>query len=123
MGYPPPRQGNGLAIAAVVMSGLALLGVLGIALFMGVGIAIAPSSVLQGDVTPTGTTVAGTELESALTTAVEDDGGQVDEISCPDTSAVGQGLVTVCHGSIDGFDWTGVVVFEDATGTFIVTPL
>jgi len=123
MGYLPPRPGNGLAIAAVVMSGLALLGVLGFGLFMGVGMATAPSLVLQGDVTPTGTTVAGTELESALTRAVEDDGGQVDEISCPDTSAVGQGLVTVCHGSVDGFDWTGVVVFEDESGTFIVNPL
>jgi hypothetical protein len=122
-GYPPPRQGNGLAIAGVVLGGLALLGVILMALFIGVGSASAPSYVLSGKVAPIGKTVVGSELQSSLTKAVEDDGGSVDEISCPDSSAVGQGLVTVCHGSVDGMDWTGIVVFEDEAGTFIVNQL
>jgi hypothetical protein len=123
MGYQPPRQRNGLAIAAIVMSGLALLGVLGIAVVMGLAVAAGPSYVLQGQVDPIGKTVTGQALSSSLTKVIEDDGGQVDEVTCPDSSAVGQGLVTVCHGSVDGSDWTGVVVFEDESGTFILDEL
>ncbi|SDP60225.1 hypothetical protein SAMN04489867_3094 [Pedococcus dokdonensis] len=118
---PAPKGGNGLAVAAVVMSGLALLGVLAIALFIGVGVASGGSPVLTGEVNVVDKGASYSDLQVALTTAVEDDGGTVDEIVCPERSQVGQGLVTVCHGSVDGFDWTGVVVFEDEDGTFVLT--
>jgi hypothetical protein len=119
----PPRQGNGLAVTAIVLSGLALLGVLGLAAFFAVGASMGPSWVLTGEVAVSGSAVAGPELEAALVGLVEDDGGSVDEITCPESSTVGQGLVTVCHGGVDGWDWTGVVVFEDAEGGFIVNQL
>jgi hypothetical protein len=120
---PAPRQGNGLAITAVVLSGLALLGVLGLAAFMAVGTAMAPSWVLAGHVTVVAGSVEGAELEQALTSVIEDDGSFVGEIVCPASSPVGQGLVSVCHGSVDDWDWTGVVVFEDDSGSFIVNQL
>ena len=118
-----PKRGNGLAITAIVMSGLALLAVLGMAAFMAVGTATAPSWVLQGEVTVVDKGVQGPELERALTSIIEDDGSYVGEIACPVRSQVGQGLVSVCHGSVDDWDWTGVVVFEDEAGTFIVNQL
>ena len=120
----PPRQRNGLAIAAIAISVVSLLASLGVVGFIAVSTSAAgPSWVLQGEVRPAGSAVSAADLESALTKLVEDDGGSVDEIVCPGSSAVGQGLVAVCHGSVDGFDWTGLVVFEDESGTSTVNQL
>lgn len=119
---PAPKAGNGLALTAIVLSGLALLGVLAMAAFFFVGPFMGGGSyVLAGEVTVVDKGASHSDLQESLVTAIEDDGGSVDEIVCPERSQVGQGLVTVCHGSVDGFDWTGVVVFEDDEGTFIVT--
>ena len=124
--YPPfapaPKGGNGLAVTAIVLSGLALLGVLAMAVFFFAGPMLGGGSyVLTGEVTVVDKGASYSALQDALVAAIEDDGGSVDEIVCPERSQVGQGLVTVCHGSVDGFDWTGVVVFEDDEGSFIVT--
>ena len=116
-----PKGGNGLAITAIVMSGLALLSVLAMATFIFVGSGGSGGWVLSGKVTVVDKGVADLALQDALMAAIEDDGGTVDDLECPLRSQVGQGLVTVCHGSVDGWDWTGVVVFEDDDGTFIVT--
>ena len=119
---PAPKGGNGLAITAILLSGLALLGVLAMAVFFFVGPMMAGGGyVLTGEVTVVDKGASYSDLQDALVAAIEDDGGSVDEIVCPERSQVGQGLVTVCHGSVDGFDWTGVVVFEDDEGSFIVT--
>lgn len=119
----PPRQRNGLAITAIAMSAVSLLASLGVAAFIAIGVAGGGSGVLTGRVAPSGGAVANDVLVPALTSAIEDDGGSVGQITCPDSSAVGQGLVTVCHGSVDGFDWTGIVVFEDSSGTFSLQEL
>lgn len=130
----PRQRGNGLAITAVVLSALALLVALGMAAFFVVGAAagaaagIGPGggsgpSALTGRVTPIDKGVTGAELESELTTIITKDGGSVGTITCPDRSQVGQGLVTVCKGSVDDFDWTGVVVFEDDGGAFVLDEL
>ena len=120
----PPRQRNGLAVAAVAMSAVALLVSLGIAAFIAIGVASGGSGVLAGTVAPSGGAVANDVLVPALTSVIEDDGGSGGKITCPGSSAVGQGLVTVCHGSVDGFDdWTGIVVFEDSSGTFSLQEL
>ena len=120
----PPRQRNGLAVAAVAMSAVALLVSLGIAAFIAIGVASGGSGVLTGTVAPSGGAFANDVLVPALTSVIEDDGGSVGKITCPGSSAVGQGLVTVCHGSVDGFDdWTGIVVFEDSSGTFSLQEL
>ena len=119
---PAPKGGNGLAITAIVLSGLALLGVLAMAAFFFVAATAGSGGyVLSGEVTVIDKGASDGDLQQSLITAIEDDGGSVDELSCPLRSQVGQGLVTVCHGSVDGFDWTGVVVFEDDKGSFIVT--
>lgn len=116
-----PRRGNGLAITAIVLSGLALLSVVAMAAFIFVGSGGSGGWVLSGQVTVIDKGVTDVALQDSLVVAIEDDGGSVDELECPPHSQVGQGLVTVCHGSVDGWDWTGVVVFEDDKGTFIVT--
>jgi hypothetical protein len=118
---PAPKGGNGLAITAIVLSGLALLSVLAMAAFIFVGSGGPGGWVLSGKVTVVDKGVADIALQDALTAAIEDDGGSVERLECPLRSQAGQGLVTVCHGSVDGWDWTGVVVFEDDDGTFIVT--
>ena len=116
-----PKRGNGLAITAIVLSGLALLGVLALAAFILVGSGASGGWVLSGEVTPIDKGVTDVALQDSLASVIREDGGSVDKLECPPRSQVGQGLVTVCHGSVDGWDWTGVVVFEDDEGTFIVT--
>ena len=119
---PAPQGGKGLAITAIVLSGLALLGVLAMAVFLVAGPMMGGGGyALTGEVTVVDKGASYSDLQDALVAAIEDDGGSVDEIVCPDRSQVGQGLVTVCHGSVDGFDWTGIVVFEDDEGSFVVT--
>jgi hypothetical protein len=103
------------------MSGLALLGVIGMGIFIAVGVAMGPSWALKGSIPATNGQVAGVALERALAAVIEEDGGWVDTLSCPATSPVGQGSVTVCHGEVDGFEWTGIVVFEDPDGAFTLT--
>jgi hypothetical protein len=123
LGQPPPRGGRGLAITAIVLSSLALLGVLGLGGFLVVGMVSGAGMpyALNGSITVVDKGVQGPDLEAELRRIVEDDGGFVDQVECPQRSQVGQGLVTVCHGSVDGYDWTGVVVFEDDDGSFILT--
>lgn len=117
------RRGNGLAITAVVLSAVALLVALGVAAALLFGGSGGPAGALSGQVTPVDHGVASNNLQAELTKIITDDGGSVDTITCPDRSAVGQGLVTVCKGSVDGYDWTGIVVFEDAEGTFVLNEL
>ena len=119
----PRRRGNGLAITAVVLSALALLVALGVAAAVLFGGPAGPPGALSGQVTPVDQAVASNNLQAELTKIITDDGGSVDTITCPDRSRVGQGLVTVCKGSVDGYDWTGIVVFEDAEGTFVLNEL
>lgn len=113
-----PAQRNGLAVAAVVMAGLALLGVLGLGVAMLVGSEMGPSWTLQGEVQPVNGQTAGDALERELRSLMEDDGSSVEKLTCPESAPVAQGEVAVCHGSVDDWDWTGVVHFEDDAGTF-----
>ena len=113
-----PAQRNGLAVAAVVMAGLSLLGVLGLGVAMLVGSEMGPSWALQGEVQPVNGQTAGDALERELRSLMQDDGSSVEKLTCPDSAPVAQGEVAVCHGSVDDWDWTGVVHFEDDAGTF-----
>ena len=113
---PAPR--NGLAVAAVVMSALALLGVIGIGIALVLGPGMAPSWAMQGQVQPVNSATSGTALARELRVLMEDDGSSVQKVTCPESAPVGQGEVAVCHGRVDDFDWTGVVHFEDDAGTF-----
>jgi hypothetical protein len=119
----PPKRGNGLAITAVILSALALLVAVGVAIMIVGSSASGPGGALSGQVTPVDKGVASNDLQAELTKIITDDGGSVDTITCPARSEIGQGLVTVCKGSVDGYDWTGIVVFEDAEGTFVLNEL
>lgn len=117
----PTKRGNGLAITALVLGALALLVAIGTAaMLVGAASSGGPGGALSGQVTPVDKSVAGNDLQAELTKVLKDAGSSVDTLRCPDTSPVGQGLVTVCKGSVDGYDWTGIVVFEDAEGTFVL---
>jgi hypothetical protein len=114
-----PAQRNGLAVAAVVMAALSLLGVLGLGAAMLLGApGIGPSWTLQGEVPPVNGGTSAVALERELRSLMEEDGSAVDEVRCPESTPVAQGAVAVCHGSVDEWEWTGVVHFEDDTGTF-----
>lgn len=121
MGVPAQRASSGLAIAAIVMSSVALLAVLGMAIFVFAFAApwgAAPP--LTGTASITGGVTTADSLERELTRLIEEAGGDVEALECPETSRVAQGEVAVCRGSVSTFDWTGIVVFEDTEGKFVV---
>lgn len=120
-----PAPGRGLAVVAVVLASLALLGVLllgvGLAGFAGLtddggGGGYGP---LRGTIAPTtGTRLAGQALADEVSAKIRDDGGEPEGITCPDTAKVAQDVTTVCHGSDLGEDSAFVVFFEDAKGSY-----
>lgn len=121
----PPN--SPLAWISLVISLVALAGVLGVAAWLAVsGAFSAPEQgPLTGQLrnTSSGSTIQGADLETELTAIIRADGGEVSEMRCPDTPSVGQGVVTVCHGSISGAPWAVVVYFEDSQGRFTLQPL
>lgn len=54
---------------------------------------------------------------------LEDDYGYSADFSCPDTALVEASTVVVCHGTLDDYEWTGAVLFEDADGSFALVEL
>lgn len=125
---PPARGGRGFAIAGFVMSALALVGVLAI----GAWLALVGPGDSQGSTQPltgqlsrfsAGSALVGTDLSAAVTTRIDEDGGDVTEMTCPRTPKVGQGVVTVCHGVISGAPYAVVVYFETPTGRFTLEPM
>ena len=60
----------------------------------------------------------GSTLQSAVSKVVLEDGGNVTQLTCPATPSVAQGVVTVCHATIDSDPWAVVVLFEDTDGRF-----
>lgn len=135
-GYAPqpylvPRQrGRGLAIAAIIMSSIALLGLL---VLGGLAAWLISTAASSGDAPVTGTVrslslgqdgrLDAGSLEEAVRSAMGHQGGQVSSLDCPDTPEVAQGVVSVCHGEMDGSDWAFVVFFESAGGNFTIMPM
>jgi hypothetical protein len=72
---------------------------------------------------PAGAALSGADLAAAVSGRIQQDGGDVSRMSCPDTAGVAQGVVTVCHGVISGSDYAIVVYFEDKQGRFTLEPL
>lgn len=130
--YPPvPSRGRGLAITSLVLSALALLGVIAVAVLVLVG--AGPSNAgpagsggpLTGQLaaSTSGGRLAGTQLAHAVSTRIDQDGGNVTLMNCPDTAKVGQGVVTVCHGVVSTSEYAIVVYFEDRDGRFTLDPI
>lgn len=121
------RSRSSMALASLIISVIALIGVIGLAAWLAVsgmfsGPGMGPLTGQLRDIS-SGSTVRGADLENEVTAIIADDGGDVSEMRCPDTSSVGQGVVTVCHGSISGDPWAVVVFFEDSQGRFTLQPL
>jgi hypothetical protein len=124
---PVARQKNGLAIAALVVASLALL----IGLGLSVALAADGLSFLAGGMPPaagglrgtapqvvSGQEYPGRHLENEITRVYFDDGLDVARMACPATPAVVADAVTICHGSVDGADWSFRVTFQDGLGHF-----
>lgn len=122
---PPPRT-SGLAVVAVVLAALALVGVVVTALWTGLGeggdddYGYGP---LTGQLAVRDGGVPGVDLAAAVRSEVEGDGGYVTRMNCPDTPRVAQNVTTVCHGVVDESDWAMVVFFEDTGGSYTVLPV
>jgi hypothetical protein len=120
---PVSKQGNGLAITALVVAIFALLvsSVAGVFVLV-----VGGTSGSAGDLEGTAPqVVAGQEypgklLENEITRVISNDGGDVTSVSCPATPAVVADAVTVCHGVVDGFKWSYKVTFQDGKGHFAV---
>jgi hypothetical protein len=126
-------SGIGWAIASLIVSSLALVGVI----ILGVVIAATAATFDLGDTGGTGGMVpltgqlasapagalAGADLADTVQRRITQDGGDVSRMDCPETSHVVQGVVTVCHGSVSGSDYAVIVFFEDAQGRFTLEPV
>lgn len=119
------RTALGWAIGAAVGAALALVGMF-VALLVAGSVSADDYSyeALRGEVTglSDGGALPGDRLEQVLVGALDDVGVEGD-LTCPDTSAVSVSTVVVCTGDVDGYEWTGVVVFEDSSGSFAVAEL
>jgi hypothetical protein len=120
--FPPvPSRGRGLAIASLALSAFALLGVIAVAVLVLVrtGTNDAGPAGSGGPLTgqlaasTSGGPIAGAQLSRAVSTRIDQDGGDVTLMNCPDTAKVGQGVVTVCHGVVSSSEYAIVVYFED----------
>jgi hypothetical protein len=70
-----------------------------------------------------GTYLPGSDLEHAIEKAFYDYDVTIEDLACPDTKAVAQSMAVVCTADIDGYDWSGVVFFEDSEGRFVILEL
>ncbi len=126
---PSAQGGRGLAITAVVLSALALLGVLATAVWVLAVTGPTDDNTSTGPLTgqlsasPGGGRVTGDTLARTVGDRITQDGGEVSRMDCPDTPKAGQGVVTVCHGVISSSDWAVIVYFEDEDGHFTLEPL
>lgn len=118
----------GWGIAGAVAGGVALLVSLvtfAMLVFRGPGLDAGPYDTLRGTLIgqTDGGSLGGDRLAITLE-HLEDDYGYPDaDFSCPDTARVTVSTVIVCHGQLDGYDWTGAVLFEDTDGSFAVVEL
>jgi len=121
--YRPPKQNNGLAIAALVLASVALLVGFGAFLVpMAAMLALGAAGIGDGGFSSTaddgfkgtapqvvaGRAYAGAMLEDEVSRMERDVGGE----------EVRAGAVSTCHGVIDGSNWDLRVTFDDGLGHF-----
>lgn len=146
-GYPPSytpgayamptstsRPGLVLGIISLIASGLALLGVIGLATWVLAGQPGAlpagvpsdfgpPPAPLTGQLSevPNGRQVAAADLTAEIRERLEEDGWLVEDMRCPQVTGLAQGTVSVCHSTMDDGEWAVIVFFEDAKGTYTLS--
>ena len=117
---PPPAAVSRTPVVALALAGAALfvaLVALVVAVVLTSGGRGGPLTGRVAEGTATGP-LEGVVLEGTVTQVISDDGGDVGRVSCPGTPSVRQGVVTVCHGQVDGEEWAFVVLFEDEDARF-----
>lgn len=123
---PPPPSKSVLPVISLVVSACAPIGVIGLAVAFGASGAFGAGgqAPLTGQLSsaPVGA-LRGDALVRNLTSVINDDGGDVSDLRCPDTPTVQQGVVTVCHGTISGGAWAVAVFFDDSQGRFTALPM
>lgn len=114
-----PKQRNGLAVTALVVSCLALLLVLGLIAFVLVSGFFSPPGDLQGTAPQVvaGEAYRGALLADEVSRVIRGDFGDVASMTCPQTP-VATDVVVECRGEVDGFDARIKVTFEDGLGHF-----
>jgi hypothetical protein len=130
---PVARQGNGLAITAIVIAGIALLMGLGgfvLPLIAGGVFALASSGSAGPFGTPSlegtapqvvaGQAYPGRLLQEEVARVEGGSGPGGPSYSCPETAAVVAGTVTICHEAGGGPGSSVKVTFEDDLGHFRV---
>lgn len=81
---------------------------------------------LNGRLSPApkhGRAVSGDALMYSVQRLLNDGFGNVTALACPRVPRVAQGVVSVCHGEIDGDQWDVVVIFEDGRGDYTLDML
>jgi hypothetical protein len=126
--YPPAPHRSPFAVASFILSVVAVIGVLVLAVTSvatGGALLGGPGETLTGQLAPLAAPpkLPGAALDQVVTDVINRSGGDASGMTCPDTPAVAQGVVTVCHGFIDDDGWAVVVFFEDAAGRFTLQTL
>jgi hypothetical protein len=137
---PPPHRDSSrtIAIIALVVSGLALLGVALTSivpmLFFGLFASVAGEGFDDGTLFPSVSTgfggqvspaadgsVAGPTLATAVTDVIHDDTGEdlAGRVSCDPVSSVAGGVSVLCRA--EDPTWYGIVRFTSPDGTFQIT--
>lgn len=125
------RPGLVLGVISLIASGLALLGVIGLAFWTLAGQTGglpaddfgSPPAPLTGQLpsVPNGKKVSSEDLTDEITQRLVDDGWYVEDMRCPQVTGVGPGTVSVCHGTMDDSEWAVIVFFEDARGSYTLS--
>lgn len=116
-----------LIVAAAALVAVLVLAVVGFAAMFALAADVEDSSSGGGsipvtgqlDQAPTGP-LTGAVLVGELTATLKDGGSTVKDLRCPDTPSVRQGVVTVCHGTVDDESWALTVFFENTDGAYTV---
>ncbi|AKU17449.1 DUF4333 domain-containing protein [Luteipulveratus mongoliensis] len=130
---PAPSSSNGLAIAAIVLSGVSLLIVLGAGFLVFLGVAFATGfdewdGPMDGGPALHGTAAQvvdgqpydGARLAGEVARIYEDQNWSPEGFTCDEVSSVAPGATSECRGDMDGDSIHVSVEFEDAQGHFVV---
>lgn len=127
-----PRQRNGVAVAALVLSLVAVFGVIGIVVVWSLQIAAGsvfmgmPDDFMSDEYTLMGTAAqvvegqpyTGERLVSEIERVLDNDWSTYQDLQCGDTPRVTAGVETSCTGTVDGMETDLTVEFEDELGHF-----
>jgi hypothetical protein len=124
-GPPMPDQNrpHWTSVLSLILSAMALIGVLGITVWVTMGESVSATLTGQVRADASNDPVSGQDLQAAVRDVLERDGADVSILTCPDTPQLKQGVVSVCHGTMDGDSWAFVVFVEDTQGHFTLQSL